>query len=48
MVMDVLPTAALPHKTSLTAFLPAFGFCRILDLLVSVAGFGFLQESHIH
>lgn len=47
MVIDVLPTAAFPHKTNLTAFFAAFGFCKILFLLVSVVAFYFFEQSHI-
>ena len=46
-VIEVLPTAAFPQRTNLTAFLEALGFDRIFDLLGSFDGFSFLHESHI-
>ena len=47
MVIEVFPTAALPHRTSLTAFLELLGLCNIFDFEGSVLGFYFLHESHI-
>jgi hypothetical protein len=46
MVIEVLPTAALPQSTSFTAFLAALGFCKILFLFCST-GFYFFEQSHI-
>ena len=45
--MEVLPTAALPQRTNLTAFLELLGLCSIFDFDGSLLGFYFLHESHI-
>ena len=46
--MEVLPTAAFPHKTNLTALLDEFGFDSIFPRVGSVVVFSFLHESHIN
>ena len=45
-MIEVFPTAALPHKTNLTAFLEGGGFCKILAFLLSVYAF-YLFPQHI-
>jgi hypothetical protein len=47
MVIEVFPTAALPHKTNLTAFLLAMGFCRTFDFSLSL-GFSGFEKKHIN